>query len=535
MPLNKKLVFIPFFLLVSTSVLSGCILEDLIFGASFDITSYSVTDSEGFPAINIFFSASNKVSLKMYNKDSDLIDTNYFYDDGNTTLNIGSYQENIESGTYQLRVYNSDNGKIHDEDFSLNAPNVEIALCEQKWWKDGGTYYLMGLKFSLTNTGDAPAYPYRVRLTAGSEIVTGYVVPAIVLPGSLEDVYCYLYHEGVFEEDSFNVEILDKSSNIMATSSYSFDVRKNVYNVYYDISALDNILVLPYLDFLYDYYSSLDRIYIDDYSAFVFDKYDEDFIDLLIDRIILSLDYSSLKFNTKTDKQKVEYIASFVQGLDYKKDSDVDESYEYPRYPAETLYDDEGGGDCEDKAILTASLLNNLGYETALLRFPDHMAVGVKLEPSAVSGDYYIEDYDFLETTSPGYKCGQISDSEYESPTNLSFYPIEDRAFLLHSWMDGVIVTYKNTEQGNVVKVVSYTENLGSEDAQNVVVEGLFCTDTGLEFNNKEVTISEIKSGDKKKITMTVEIPGGYVTRFETRAYLDGEIVDSEQSKDYFI
>ena len=100
MPLNKKFIIFISFLLILTSVLSGCIVQNLLFGASFDLTSYSVTDSEGFPALSLFFSASGRVALKTYDSGLDLMDTDYFYSDGNTTLNLGTYLENIGSGTY---------------------------------------------------------------------------------------------------------------------------------------------------------------------------------------------------------------------------------------------------------------------------------------------------------------------------------------------------------------------------------------------------------------------------------------------------
>ncbi len=63
----------------------------------------------------------------------------------------------------------------------------------------------------------------------------------------------------------------------------------------------------------------------------------------------------------------------------------------------ETLHDKQG--DCEDKAILTAALLENLGYNVSLLRLPQHMAVGVHLNETIPLYSYYIDEYYFLETT----------------------------------------------------------------------------------------------------------------------------------------
>ena len=535
MPLNKKIISVSIFLLVSTVALSGCIIQDLLFGASFDLTDYNITDSQGFPALNLLFSASGKVILKTYDKGNHQVDTNYFYSDGDTTLNIGSYMENIEPGDYYLEVYNKNNDEIYDKKFSLKGPSLSILSCDQKWWKNDDLYYLIGLGLTLKNTGDSPSYPYSLKLSTTSENVTGNILPDAVLPGETKTVYCYLYHKGTFQEDDFTIQIFDKDENIISSGSFSFEVSKNIYNRYYSISALDNTLVAPYADFLYDYYSNLDRIYLDDYSVFVFDKYDDAYLDFLLDLIISTVDFGDFRFNLKTDKQKVEYITSFVQGLDYKKDSNVDDSYEYPRYPVETLFNGRGGGDCEDKAIFTASLLNSYGYKTALLRLPDHMAVGVKLAEDAVKGDYYIDDYDFLETTTPGFECGKVSEEEYENPSNLTVYPIKSRPLLLHEWQNDLITTYKKTEDGDIVKVVSYTTNLGNETAENIVVEGLFYVEgEETEYNHEEVFISKLEPGDKKKTILTVEIPKSTITKFKTRVYLNGLIVDSERSEGYF-
>jgi len=452
-------------------------------------------------------------------------------------LNIGEYMENIKPGTYSLQVCDSNENGIYEQQFSFKGPALSIISCDQRWWRNSDYYSLIGLELSVSNTGDAPSYPYYAKISSGSKEVTGLVLPYTVLPGSTKTIYSYIYHENTFESDTFTVEILDEDKDILASNSFSFDITNSVTSKSYDNGALDSErLTIPYPDFLYRYYLGLDRFYVEDYSAFVFDKYDESYIDLLLKLIISTVDYGEFKFNLKTDVQKVEYIASFVQGLDYKKDSGSDDSYEYPMFPVETLFNGvAGGGDCEDKAMLTANLLNNLGYEVALFRLPKHMAVGVKLGEEAVKGDYYVEDYDFLETTMPGNKCGHISNDDYKSPSDLSVYPIEDRAFLIHEWKNGVITTYKNTKDGDLVKAIAYTTNMGNKTAENIIVEGLFFSeDIGIEFSSKKIVIPELKPGDRKKTVITCVIPESIITKFQTRVYLDGVIVDDETSKDFF-
>lgn len=51
--------------------------------------------------------------------------------------------------------------------------------------------------------------------------------------------------------------------------------------------------------------------------------------------------------------EEVSFVLAFVQSLPYTSDSVTSGYDEYPRFPIETLVD--GGGDCEDTAILFAA------------------------------------------------------------------------------------------------------------------------------------------------------------------------------------
>jgi len=109
-----------------------------------------------------------------------------------------------------------------------------------------------------------------------------------------------------------------------------------------------------------------------------------------------------------------------------------------PELPAQTLWD---RGDCKDKTILYASLLEALGYKVAFLAFPadiyttaGHEAVGVAFtnqqmtqraqfsENSACS--YYPKNglkYYFAETTTHGWLLGEKSST---LPASAMVYPI---------------------------------------------------------------------------------------------------------------
>jgi len=65
-------------------------------------------------------------------------------------------------------------------------------------------------------------------------------------------------------------------------------------------------------------------------------------------------------------------------------------------YPYETVHNNKGSA--ADKSVLLAYILNELGYETVLFEFSNHMAVGVK---SSSKYAFYDTGYAFIETTRP--------------------------------------------------------------------------------------------------------------------------------------
>lgn len=164
----------------------------------------------------------------------------------------------------------------------------------------------------------------------------------------------------------------------------------------------------------YDQYKNVDRKKIRNYSYYVTDPSDDEYL------AGLALKFKeAAKKENYSDLDMVKNIIFFVQNLNYVDDK-VGTGYdEYPKFPLETLADE--GGDCEDSAILLASLLRELGYGTVLIQFPDHMAVGVKGE-SSIKGSYYEVNgirYYYVETTSPGWSIGEVPDLMKDQPARI--------------------------------------------------------------------------------------------------------------------
>lgn len=64
-------------------------------------------------------------------------------------------------------------------------------------------------------------------------------------------------------------------------------------------------------------------------------------------------------------------LIEFTQHITYRQDTESTTTFDYVRYPCETLVD--GVGDCQDKTVLIAALAADVGYEVGYAFFPGHV------------------------------------------------------------------------------------------------------------------------------------------------------------------
>jgi hypothetical protein len=104
-----------------------------------------------------------------------------------------------------------------------------------------------------------------------------------------------------------------------------------------------------------------------------------------------------IRAKTRNKDDQVRIAISLVQNIPYDF-NDLNATPHPMLLPYEVLYQDTGV--CSEKSLLLASLLEELGYGTALFEFPaqQHMAVGLK---SPGQYDYKDTGYAFIETTRP--------------------------------------------------------------------------------------------------------------------------------------
>jgi len=524
----KKFLIIAVIVIIGLSSLSGCILNQL-FGTSFTLNSWEIYDEEGFTGLLASFSCSDIVTVKTM-KSSTVIDSELFlageYD---TVLYLASYRGTLAPGEYKLVAYDVNDNQISEETFLFNGPDIFLSACEQKWWQREVFWEndcsLIGLNMTVSNDGDVPVYPTTIEVNAGSQTYSALILPNVIPPDEDGFLDCFIYIEDMPDEGSFNITIKDSVDNSLCSNSFPIIVEKNVDSEEFSWKyngRTQNIRV-PSPEFLFDYYSDIERFTHEDYCVYAFDAYDDDYLDLFVDRLLS-------KSGTTADVGKINYVASFVQNLAYELDDETNSSYEYARFPVETLFN--GKGDCEDKAILMSSIIDIMGYDVALFRFTNHMATGVKLDEGPTSYDPYIDDYYFLETTTKGHLVGRVP-SEYSSTYGVTVYPVSSRPLLIHNWKDGLVSIFTNTQIGDFVKATVFVKNYGKETAEDIEIKAGFYAG-GLELNIQTGTISFLEPGMKTKKILLAYPPSGFTTSFETRLYLDDELVDKRESESSF-
>jgi hypothetical protein len=267
---------------------------------------------------------------------------------------------------------------------------------------------------------------------------------------------------------------------------------------------------------LYDYYRQLPRPPTLDYSVYVTNPLHDYYLEMLVQK----LKEASIEtgFN---EWETVNFAVSFVQSLPYTSDIVTTGYDEYPRYPIETLVDD--GGDCEDTSILMAALLNQMGYGDILLKFPEHMSVGV-LGGEGVYGTYYEHNggkYYYLETTGEGWGIGQLP-PEYDGKFAY-FYDIVPVPILTHKW--------EAKTEDYYYKLTVTVENMGTATVHDAYVWAGFDAGDDMSWNSQESAVFDLETGYIVTTTLYLTLPSNEHTRLIVQIVDDGYAVDASYSE----
>jgi len=512
--------------LVTFSFFSGC---TLLHQTHFTLLSLTVDDDQGFPRMSVQFNVSDIAMLTLTGPSHTTLFSETYYNGVHTeSIYFSSYRTTIDPGSYTLKAVDASKQIIYENEMSFLGANLSVISVSADTWNDTVSNQVVALHITLKNNGDLPAYPSQASILQEDSTTEVTLLPTVVPPSSTTQITCFLppqnlttqtKHLTIFLSDTKGTRFAQTNQTIV----YTTPIGSWQYTWYY---LGTNTLKIPQVPWFADYYRSLDRFDLTDYAAYVFDPYDNAYIASLARHIL------SLK-DVRSDVEKINFVASFVQSIEYKNDDPDNQTYEYPRYPLETLQDKQG--DCEDKAILTAALLESMGYNVSLLRLPQHMAVGVHLNDTELPlYSFYINGYFFLETTTLHMTVGKIP-SEYEGLTNITVYPLTPRPLLTHRWNNAT--RYKISTGADYVQVRMVLENLGTESTSDVEVRAAFYDAQNTIYNPQTESIPPLQAGGKRFVELSVDVPVALseeATTLLTKLFLNGVMVSQRESTSRF-
>lgn len=279
-------------------------------------------------------------------------------------------------------------------------------------------------------------------------------------------------------------------------------------------------LTLPLDDEIYETYQSRTRNR--DYDLFASDPYDDWLIKEIADALL-----SLAKAYGLEGKQIPGLCISFVQSLNYTSDLESSGYDQYPRFPYETLY--ENGGDCEDTAILSAAILQEMGYDVVLLELPEHMALGIKCnsEQKGKSFEYEGSNYYYVETTGSDWQIGEIPKKYVDQPVHV--IPVYKRPMIN---LDFKARCEYSKEEG-VVDVNITIRNVGSEKAENTTIYVALQTEDELslwdEIESSPITIEP--EGVYNYTAKGLTVPSGKKFRVYVQALGENVVSENVTSK----
>jgi predicted transglutaminase-like cysteine proteinase len=489
------------------------------------LISLTLDDDEGFPRLLVLFNTTDTTTLTLTGpQKTSIFSETYYYGIHNESIYVEQYRTNPAPGSYTLQASDKYKNTVFENELRFNGQNLTITRVQQDWWEEKTGSSLVALTLTVKNSGDLPAYPYSVTVHLGALSSQAFLTPIVIHPYHTKQLRCFVYlNPGSSSENVLSISVYDNQGGLLAETtdvlSPSDPRLPWEYQWYY---LGDQMLQLPNVDWLYDYYTQLERSDSADYASYVFDRYDNQYISFVASQLLSMTDASA-------DLARIDFVAAFVQSIEYAKDDPLNESYEYPRYPLETLKDTQG--DCEDKAILGAALLDSLGYNVSLLRLPTHMAVGVHLNETIPVYNYYTDQYYYLETTTFHSALGRVPE-EYQGLTNVTVYPISTRPLLLHSWKNATRYTLNNGV--DYVKLKLIIENLGSGDATEFEIRGAFYDEEHYRYNQEITVVNSLAAGEKKAVELMVTVPSQVSTTLVTKIYLDSLMVHERESTQRF-
>lgn len=254
---------------------------------------------------------------------------------------------------------------------------------------------------------------------------------------------------------------------------------------------------------LYNQYSKYPRMLVFNHAAYVAHPDDDAFMKQIASKITALASARGL-----TGQEPTELAISWVQRFIYTLDNTTKGVQDYPRYPVETLVED--GGDCEDTAILMASVLREMGRDVVFVELPNHVALGVSFPArKGVCWPYEGKNYYYVETTGENSVIGTLPDFAQGQPATL--VPVKPTEMVTFKWSSRTV--------GEKIEFQYTAHNNGTAAALGYVFQVGFDGGGNTWYNPQSGNVATINPGATVTGTITLTPPAGKHTRLVVYLY----------------
>ena len=271
----------------------------------------------------------------------------------------------------------------------------------------------------------------------------------------------------------------------MLRSEFSWTYQKTNHTYFIDVPKT-----------AYQYFRMQDHTKNSNYVRYALSDYDREYVREIADAFTVM--GKNAGYN---ERETIENFIAFVQSLSYTSDPETTGMEEYPRYPLETLVDNSG--DCEDVAILIASVLHEMGHGVVLLKLPQHMAVGIAGD-DMFDGTYYLYNntrYYYQETTARGWYIGDLPD-EFAG-VDVEILPLEQQPAMD---LEFIAESDTSTWETAIYRMVATVENLGPGTSHDIRLEVTVRTG-GEVYDSTTILLEDCREHDTVRADGKITIP----------------------------
>ena len=162
----------------------------------FTFTGSQVIADGGSPALQVQFTATDYISLRLTNPDG--VQTGSASADKGVTaviLDMAGFYKTAAAGAYTLIVEESSGTQIATHTFTYLGGSASISEVSLTWYWSLD-YTLEGISFKIKNAGDLPVCVYKAELSVDGEQEIFYI-PDAVLPGEQKTITDTTYLSGI--------------------------------------------------------------------------------------------------------------------------------------------------------------------------------------------------------------------------------------------------------------------------------------------------------------------------------------------------